>query len=74
MKEFIVRIGVLFPITLYAVLILLISIGCIANLMGATSSFYDGTYSKLCLLLLIGAPILLVYCQAKNCFRKRSES
>jgi uncharacterized membrane protein (DUF485 family) len=71
MKDFLIRIGLLLPLTVFAVYLLFILIGWAASLMGATNLFYCTVYCKLGVSVLIGALIVVLYCQAKACSRQR---
>jgi hypothetical protein len=71
MKEFIIRVGVFLPMSIFAVYYLFIAIGCVASLVGASSLFFCTLYGKLLLFVLAVTIVSLLYCQARSCYKKR---
>ncbi len=53
MKSILLRFGFFLPAAVFAVFVLMIIVGCLANVLGADATFYCGAYCKLGILLLV---------------------
>lgn len=70
MKTYLLRIGFVIPIVLFAVYLLLVTIGCLVNAAGADSSTFCALFSQGAAVLFTLAVAATLYCQGRACFPK----
>jgi len=61
MKNFLLRFGFFFPAAIFAVYVLMVIIGCVANCYGAGEAFYCGVFCKLGYSLMALTTLYMLY-------------
>jgi hypothetical protein len=61
MRNLLLQFGFFFPAAVFAIFVLMVVIGCVANCFGAGVAFYCGVYCKLGIGLLALAAIVTGY-------------